>query len=77
MEKRTSKQIDRKDIEKAFRLLKEVVHLHPEIGRDLWVSAYWSILVEAYSSSGVSYEKFSQQWDNLKVIYRHWWDDQT
>lgn len=74
MEKRPLKKSDQKQIEKAYNLLKDCIVSHPEIEPTLWAGAVWSILVEGYSRSGMTYEKFTKEWDQVKHHYESWFD---
>lgn len=71
---RPPKKTDQRQIEKAFNLLKEVMVEHPEIEPTLWASAFWSVLVEGYSTSGMSYKQFSLEWNEIKHHYKSWFD---
>ncbi len=74
MERRKPKPTDQKQIEKAFNLLKDCIAEHPEIEPTLWAGAFWSILVEGYSASGMSYEQFTREWDEIKYHYKSCFD---
>jgi len=74
MEIRPSKQNDQEQIEKGFLLIKQCMQQHPEIEPTLWAGAIWSILADGYSSSGMSYEDFTKEWDQVKHFYKHWFD---
>jgi hypothetical protein len=70
MKRRPPKKSDQKNVEKAFKILKETIQSHPEIEPTLWASAVWSILVEGYVNSGASYELFCDEWDRIKEHYK-------
>ncbi len=74
MERRPPKKTDQQQIEKAFNLLKNCMASHPEIEPTLWAGAVWSVLVDGYNSSGMSYEQFTREWDELKNHYKPWFD---
>lgn len=74
MEKREPKKTDQEEIEKAFQLLKSFMADHPEIEPTLWSGAFWSILVDGYSKSGVTYDEFTEEWDKLKLHYKSWFN---
>ena len=74
MEIRPSKESDQEVIERAFILLKDCMANHPEIEPTLWASAFWSVLVDGYAASGMSYENFTREWDELKHHYKHWFE---
>ena len=72
MERRHPKETDQNEIDKAFNLLKDCMLSHPEIEQTLWAGAFWSVLVDGYSSSGISYEEFCSSWDEVKHHYKSW-----
>jgi hypothetical protein len=74
MDKRDSKQSDQEMVEKAFNLLKEYMSKHPEIEPTLWAGAFWSCLADGYNKSGMSYEEFSEEWENVKEHYKSWFE---
>ena len=74
MKIRPPKDTDQEQIEEAFRIIQECVLLNPQIEISLWAGAFWSILVDGYSRSGMSYEQFSQEWDRVKQHYKSWFD---
>ncbi len=74
MEKRESKNTDQNEIQKAFDLLKQCMIDHPEIETTLWAGAVWSVLVDGYNKSGISYEQFTREWDLVKHHYKDWFD---
>ena len=75
MERRMPKKSDQQKIEKGFHLIKSLMQDHPEIEPTLWAGAVWSILVDGYVASGMSYEKFTQEWDDLKHHYKPWFNE--
>ena len=75
MERRPPKETDQKETEKGFNLLKQCMADHPEIEPTLWVGAFWSILVDGYSASGMSYEQFADEWNRVKHHYKLWFDE--
>jgi len=74
MERRPPKQTDQEQIEKAFNLLKDCMTEHTEIEPTLWAGAFWSILVDGYNKSGMSYDQFTKEWNELKYHYKPWFD---
>ena len=74
MQYRPSQESDQEKIEKAFNLIKKLMVDHPEIEPTLWAGAVWSILVDGYSSSGMSYEQFTREWDLVKNHYKELFD---
>lgn len=74
MEYRPPKETDQEEIQKAFLLLKSCMQRHPEIETTLWAAAFWSILVDGYSASGMSFDEFTKEWDHMKHHYKHWFD---
>jgi len=74
MERRSPKATDQQQIEKCFQLLKKCIQQHPEIEPTLWAGAFWSILVEGYAASGVAYDEFTREWDEIKHHYKPWFD---
>ena len=74
METRPRKPNDQEQIEIAFNLMKDCMASHPEIEPTLWAGAIWSVLVEGYAQSGVSYEQFSKEWNSIKHHYKSWFD---
>ncbi len=74
MKKRPQKKDDQDQIEKAFLMLKHFMQQHPEIEPTLWAGAFWSVLVDGYAKSGMSYELFTEEWDTLKHHYKPWFD---
>lgn len=74
MEKRKPKKTDQQQIEKAFNLLKNCMVDNPEIESTLWAGAFWSILVDGYSASGMSYDQFCMEWDKIKHHYQDCFD---
>lgn len=75
MEKRCSKKTDQMNIEKAFNILINAMKSDPEIEPTLWAGAVWSVLVEGYINSGMSYELFCKEWDKIKIHYKSWWNE--
>ncbi len=75
MEKRPKKETDQEEVQKAFIILKECMELNPQIEPTLWAGAFWSILVDGYNSSGISYDEFTGEWDKLKQHYKSWFDE--
>jgi hypothetical protein len=55
-------------------LIKELMKNNPEIEPNLWAGAFWSTLVNGYISSGMDYEFFCMEWDNIKQHYKEWWE---
>lgn len=74
MERRKPKKTDQQQTEKAFNILKDCMADHPEIESTLWVGAFWSILADGYSASGMSYDQFTTEWDQVKHFYKSWFD---
>lgn len=74
MKKRIPLETDQEQIEKAFQLLKNCMKNHPEIEPTLWACAFWSILVDGYNQSGMSYQQFTDEWDRVKHHYKPWFD---
>lgn len=74
MKKRIPLETDQEQIEKAFQLLKNCMKNYSEIEPTLWASAFWSILVDGYSQSGMSYQQFTDEWDRVKHHYKPWFD---
>jgi hypothetical protein len=74
MERRPIKETDQEVVQRAYNLLKGYMAQHPEIEPTLWAAAFWSVLVDGYSSSGMSYEKFTEEWDRVKHHYKPWFD---
>jgi len=75
MERRPPKPTDNEEIETAYNLLKNCMLDHPEIEPTLWASAFWSVLVDGYSASGMSYQYFTEEWDRIKHHYQTWFDE--
>lgn len=74
MERRLPKETDQDQAEKAYLLLKDCMASHPEIDPNLWAGAVWSILVDGYAASGMTYDRFTQEWDQVKHFYKPWFD---
>lgn len=74
MEIRPPKETDQETIEKCFVLLKKCMSDHPEIETTLWAGAFWSVLIDGYNASGISYEQFTSEWDQVKHHYKPWFD---
>ncbi len=74
MEIRQPQKNDQEQIEKAFNLLRDCMAEHPEIEPTLWAGAFWSILVAGYSASGMSYEQFTTEWNEVKHNYKKWFE---
>jgi hypothetical protein len=70
MEKRNAKIDDQDQVEKGYNLIKDLMSKHPEIESTLWSGAVWSILVDGYVASGISYDQFTDEWDNVKHHYK-------
>ena len=74
MQRRPSKETDQEQTQKAFLILKECMELNPQIESTLWAGAFWSILVDGYNRSGMSYEEFTDEWEKIKYYYAEWFD---
>jgi hypothetical protein len=74
-ELRPPKDKDQKNIETAFLLIKELMARHNDIEPTLWAGAVWSILVDGYKSSGISYEEFCKEVHGISQHYKPWWDE--
>ena len=74
MERRPPKKTDLKQTQKCFDLIVQVMQKHPEIEPTLWGAAIWIVLVLEYKNSGMSYEQFSREWDELKHHYKPLFD---
>lgn len=74
MKRRPPKKTDQEVIQKCYEYLKNCMAQHPEVEPTLWAGAFWSVLVDGYSNSGMSYEQFTREWDELKHHYKPWFD---
>lgn len=74
MKKRESKPSDQDEAEKAFNLIKKLVIENPQIESSIWVAGCWSALVNCYQDSGMSFECFCQEMEDVKKCYRVWWE---
>lgn len=74
MEKREPKKTDQEQTERGFNLIMEIMSAHPEIEPTLWAGAVWSVLVNGYNQSGVTYDEFTRQWDEVKHHYKSRFD---
>ena len=75
MKRRRPKETDMEQVQKSFNLLMECMAEHPDIEPTLWASAFWSVLVNGYSASGMSYDQFTHEWDQVKHHYKSWFDE--
>lgn len=69
---RPSKASDQDETERAFELLKECIGNHPEIEGAIWASAIFSLLIDSFVGSGLTYEEFCETWDKAKHFYKDW-----
>lgn len=74
LETRLPKEKDQEEVVKAFNLIKQLMENHSEIESTLWAGAFWSILVDGYSASGVSYDQFTKEFNQVRHHYRSWFD---
>lgn len=74
MERRPPKKTDQEQVRKGFDLIMKVMEKHPEIEPTLWAGAIWSVLVHGYNNSGMSYDQFTREWEELKHHYKPWFD---
>lgn len=74
IERRKPKKTDQQQVEKGFLLIKQLMEKHPEIEPTLWAGSVWSVLVDGYNQSGMSYEQFTKEWNEVKHHYKGWFD---
>ncbi len=74
MEKRPPKETDQLDVEMAFLLIKQLMEKHNDIEPTLWASAVWSILIDGYNQSGMTYEDFIYEVSDVIHHYKPWFD---
>lgn len=69
------KPADQEQAEKAFQLLDETLESDPSIERNIWAAAFWSILVQNYVKSGLPYDAFVNECNQMVKNYRHWFEE--
>ncbi len=74
MKTRKPKKSDQNQVQKGFQLIMDMMADHPEIEPTLWAGAIWSVLVNGYNNSGMTYEQFTREWDEIKHHYKDWFD---
>lgn len=74
MERRPPKESDQEQVQVGFQLVMDLMSKNEQIEPTLWASVMWSILVHGYNHSGMTYEQFTREWDQLKYHYKPWFD---
>ncbi len=75
MKIRPAKESDQEEAQKAFDILIDAAKKHPEIEVNVWISALWSHLVNTYIKSGMPYDLFCEELDEVKENYKDWFED--
>ncbi len=75
MDERWYKETDQSDAQRAFELLQKCMHDHRDIKPYVWAASFWSVLVNGYVNSEVSYDEFCNEWENVKIHYKVWFDE--
>ena len=73
MKLRNPKHNDQNNIEIAYSQLIKLIN-SSSIESTLWVSAIISAVVKNYIISDISYNQFCEDLDEMKIIYKNWWD---
>lgn len=71
---RKRKESDQDETQKAYSILIQAMHDHPEIEPTLWAGACLSALVNGMLESGLSYDEFCIEVEGVKNHYKQWWD---
>jgi hypothetical protein len=58
----------------CYEFILSAILSHGEKDTALWMAALWSLLVERYIDSGVSYEQFCSELEGVKGNYVSWWE---
>lgn len=72
---RPLKPDDQENAEKGFKLILDLMKNHPEIEPTLWAGTLFSVIVNGYRNSDVSYKEFCVEIDRIKKFYKQWWED--
>jgi len=72
-EKRVPQPDDQKNTEKALRLLCDTVDLNPGIENNIWQGACISLIVNSYIESGLTYQQFCEELDDIKKYFKNRW----
>jgi hypothetical protein len=72
---RKSKKDDQENIEKAYNILVATVENHPEIETTLWAGALMSAFVHMHLNTKMPYKIFCDSLDNIKNVYKNWFDE--
>ena len=62
--------------EVAFQLMKTLCLEHPEIEMTLWAAGCWSLLVDRYLASALTYKQFCREVENAKKWYKDRWEEE-
>lgn len=76
MERRPPKDDDQENVEHAFLLIKGLMAKYSNIEPSLWAAAVWSVLVDEYINSGLNYEEFCSDLNEIKNHYKDWFEDE-
>ena len=74
MEIKQPKSCAQKKVQEGFELVKDLINKNQQIEPNLWLVVMWSILVDEYYQSGMTYEKFTKVWKKIKHHYKPWFD---
>lgn len=74
-DRRPPQKSDQDNAEKAFQILRDCMKSHPQIEPSLWASAHFSCIATGCMNSGITYEEFSSELENVKEFYRQRWKD--
>lgn len=75
MNKRIPKSTDQQNSEKTFDMLCDLVKLNPEIEGCIWMSAFFTCIVQTFVKSGFSYEDFCEDMKGSMEKYKSWFDE--
>ena len=70
-QKRYPKETDDEEIEKAIRLLEELVELNSNIEMTLWYSAFHFAIAKGFKNTGYSYKEYVHE--SNKAIDTYIW----
>lgn len=75
MKNRELKENDRKEIDRAYELIVNIIKTHPETESAIWVAANFSIIARFFQGSGYSHEEFCEKLYKTAKDYKPWWGD--
>lgn len=73
MNKRTPKNDDQSQIDKAFEIIKEIIRANSGVEGAILFCAMMSAGVDNYIHSGITYKEWCCELDRMKKHYKHWW----